>query len=122
MKKSDYDIDYKKICPEISEEIEDYLKKNDAMMKYREYERKRTKYINDIIVYAKEDSVERLIEAGVQFISPINTEDEISNKILLERLADALIKLPNTEKRLIEAVYYRDESIRQVSEIENNTS
>lgn len=103
---------------------------------YREfmhYERKERYFMEDLkaermvidpeaqtvkVIPSREDSYERLLETHRQFTDPGGTtEDEAIKAILLERLAKALHTLSDEELRLIQELFFLEQSEREVSAI-----
>ncbi|AGL00259.1 sigma factor-like helix-turn-helix DNA-binding protein [Desulfoscipio gibsoniae] len=70
---------------------------------------------------SKEDSMNRLLEQGVDFADNQMIEDIICYKANLLILQNALAELNREEQELIQALYYKNRTVRQVAR-ENNVS
>jgi RNA polymerase sigma factor (sigma-70 family) len=67
---------------------------------------------------SKEDSIERLIEQGLDFESNISVEDTACDKAMIRVLSGAMAVLDSDEKNLIKAIYYENQTTREIAEQE----
>lgn len=67
----------------------------------------------------KEDSIERLMEQGADFEDEIVIEDIICDKAMLIILQDAMAELNRDEIKLIQSLYYKNFTVRDVAKQEN---
>jgi len=66
----------------------------------------------------KEDSLERLIESGIEFpADQKSVEATVIDKLMVEDLRKALDKLSGSERELIDALYFQDMTERQAAEL-----
>jgi RNA polymerase sigma factor (sigma-70 family) len=73
-----------------------------------------------IIGYApsKEDSLDRLIDTGEDFINENKSvEDTVIHNLITDALHKALDKLPEPDRLLINALYFQDMTERQAGEV-----
>lgn len=68
---------------------------------------------------SKEDSVDRLLEAGVDFSDETKFEDIICDKTILSILQEAMEELKSEEQELIESIYYKELTMRDVAKWKN---
>lgn len=123
MAKSGRIPNFRKMYPEASDEIIEILKKSERKMQYQEFDLKREHTMIDQetqtvwIIPSQEDSYERLLELSVSFAADQpSTEDIAIQNILLKQLEDALHLLAPDEMDLIEQLYFREYSEREVAE------
>lgn len=114
--------DFKKIYPEASEEVIAVLRTTERKMQYQEYDLKRERSIVDlatgeeIMIPSREDSYERLQEMAVQFPEEDDSvEDQILQKLELERLHKAILILSKEEQWLIHELYFEERTEREVA-------
>lgn len=114
---------FRKMYPEASDEIIEILKRSERKMQYQEFDLKREHTMIDQetqtvwIIPSQEDSYERLLELSVSFAADQpSTEDIAIQNILLKQLEDALHLLAPDEMDLIEQLYFREYSEREVAE------
>ncbi|TYO92294.1 sigma-70 family RNA polymerase sigma factor [Desulfallas thermosapovorans] len=74
-----------------------------------------------VFVPSKEDSIDRLLEQGVDFAGRQTTEDIVCHKTTRLALQRALAALEPGERELIRALYYENRTVREVAR-ENNVS
>lgn len=74
-----------------------------------------------VFIPSKEDSINRLLEQGVDFADRQTTEDIICRKATRLALQKALAALDPEERELIRALYYENRTMREVAG-ENNVS
>lgn len=70
-------------------------------------------------VPSKEDSINRLIELGADFEDDQMIEDILCDKATMLILQEAIAELNEKEQELIQALYYNDQTVREVAEEEN---
>lgn len=123
MEKSGRIPNFRKMYPEASDEIIEILKRSERKMQYQEFDLKREHTMIDQetqtvwIIPSQEDSYERLLELSVSFAADQpSTEDIAIQNILLKQLEDALHLLAPDEMDLIEQLYFREYSEREVAE------
>lgn len=123
MAKSGRIPNFRKMYPEASDEIIEILKKSERKMQYQEFDLKKEYTMIDQetqtvwTIPSQEDSYERLLELSVSFaVDQPSTEDIAIQNILLKQLEDALHLLAPDEMDLIEQLYFREYSEREVAE------
>lgn len=123
MAKSGRIPNFRKMYPEASDEIIEILKKSERKMQYQEFDLKKEYTMIDQetqtvwTIPSQEDSYERLLELSVSFAADQpSTEDIAIQNILLKQLEDALHLLAPDEMDLIEQLYFREYSEREVAE------
>ena len=131
MAKSGRMPNFRKMYPEASDEIIEILKKSERRMQYQEFDLKKEYTMIDQetqtvwTIPSQEDSYERLLELSVSFaVDQPSTEDIAIQNILLEQLEYALHLLAPDEMDLIEQLYFREYSEREVAknyEVSQNT-
>ena len=131
MAKSGRIPNFRKMYPEASDEIIEILKKSERKMQYQEFDLKKEYTMIDQetqtvwTIPSQEDSYERLLELSVSFaVDQPSTEDIAIQNILLEQLEYALHLLAPDEMYLIEQLYFREYSEREVAknyEVSQNT-
>lgn len=131
MAKSGRISNFRKMYPEASDEIIEILKKSERKMQYQEFDLKKEYTMIDQetqtvwTIPSQEDSYERLLELSVSFaVDQPSTEDIAIQNILLEQLEYALHLLAPDEMDLIEQLYFREYSEREVAknyEVSQNT-
>ncbi|EJO5348280.1 MAG: sigma-70 family RNA polymerase sigma factor [Clostridium tyrobutyricum] len=70
-------------------------------------------------VDSKEDSVERLIDKGLDFKDAQAVEDIVCDKAMLFILQKAMEELDCKEQELIKSIYYKNLTVREVAKEEN---
>ncbi|KUP04295.1 sigma-70 protein [Bacillus coahuilensis p1.1.43] len=68
---------------------------------------------------SKEDSINRLIELGADFEDDQIIEDILCDKATMLILQEAMTELNEKEQELIQALYYKDLTVREVAKEEN---
>lgn len=123
MAKSGRIPNFRKMYPEASDEIIEILKRSERKMQYQEFDLKKEYTMIDQetqtvwTIPSQEDSYERLLELSVSFaVDQPSTEDIAIQNILLKQLEDALHLLAPDEMDLIEQLYFREYSEREVAE------
>ena len=95
---------------EISREVYEYMKQSNRKMHYQAYDLKTERIAVEgekvIVTPSREDSYDRLLEAGKEFSTGESIEDMVIKALLLDQLRDAIERLEPGEKRLIREIYY----------------
>ena len=121
-KKDKYYPDYIKMYPCLKErgDILQVLRQSDRKMKHIEVEFKQERCVVDqarqnvIFLPSREDSYERLTdENGQEFATDGNLEDLICQKDELRRLYLAMLQLDESDRTLIDALYFEGLSERE---------
>ncbi|MEA4986953.1 MAG: sigma-70 family RNA polymerase sigma factor [Anaerovorax sp.] len=114
---------YKKMYPSASDEVIKVLKQGARKAIYQEYDLKAETFVLDdekekaYFVPSREDSLERLIEANMQFCDEkIDVEETAVKEVMIEKLLDSLKFLAQEEKELINALFYEERSEREYAE------
>lgn len=68
---------------------------------------------------SKEDSIQRLMDKGQDFADEKNLEDLVVDKAMLLILQEAMKELNRQEKELIEDLFYKDMTVRDVAQKED---
>jgi len=68
---------------------------------------------------SKEDSVERLMEEGTDFQDGQAVDEIICDKAMLFILQEAMAELNHDEQELIQSIYYKNLTVRDVAKKEN---
>lgn len=115
--------DFRKMYPEVSEEIIAVLRTTERKMQYQEYDLKSEQMIIDqenqtvTIIPSREDSYERLVEQSVQFREETLSLDEwMIRRLEMEQLHKALNVLSDDERYLIIQLYFEERTEREVAE------
>lgn len=114
--------DFRKMYPEVSEEVIAVLRTTERKMQYQEYDLKRARNIVDtktgemMTVPGREDSFERLQEMAVQFAEETKSvEEQILKKIEYEQLHKFISELSKEEQWLIHELYFEERTEREVA-------
>ena len=95
---------------EISFDVYQMLLKSNRKMRYQTYDLKteRTDIEGETVTVtpSREDSYDRLLEAGKEFSTGESVEDIVIKALLLDQLRDAIERLDTGEKRLIMELFY----------------
>lgn len=114
--------DYKKMYPEAKEEVINLLRTTERKMQYQEYDLKTERMVISqeeqtiTIIPSREDSLERLIEQGMQFAE--DTEGIGENVLRRHRYAQlhmAISLLSDDERDLIDRLFFRDQTEREAA-------
>lgn len=115
--------DFKKMYPEASEEVIAVLRTTERKMQYQEYDLKVPRSIfnkknNTIeVIPSREDSYERLQEQEVQFAETgLGTEELVIQNLQFEQLHKAISRLSEDEKYLIEQLFFKERTERDLAE------
>lgn len=68
---------------------------------------------------SKEDSINRLMDLGADFNDDQMIEDILCDKATLLILQEAMAELNQKEQELIESLYYKDLTVREIAKEEN---
>lgn len=68
---------------------------------------------------SKEDSIERLMEQGLDFVDEQTIDDIVCDKAMLFILQEAVAELNREERELIKSLYYKSLTVREVAKKEN---
>jgi len=68
---------------------------------------------------SKEDSIQRLMDKGQDFADEKNLEDLVVDKAMLLILQEAMKELNRQEKELIEDLFYKEMTVRDVAKKED---
>lgn len=68
---------------------------------------------------SKEDSIQRLMDKGQDFADEKNLEDLVVDKAMLLILQEAMKELNRQEKDLIDDLFYKEMTVRDVAKIED---
>lgn len=68
---------------------------------------------------SKEDSIQRLMDKGQDFADEKNLEDLVVDKAMLLILQEAMKELNRQEKELIEDLFYKEMTVRDVAQKED---
>lgn len=114
---------YKKMYPSANDEVIKVLKQGARKAIYQEYDLKCETFIVDeaeekvYFIQSREDSLERLMEAGVQFCDEGATVEELAiEEVMVEKLLVNLKFLTLEEVELINALFYEGKSEREYAE------
>lgn len=121
--KTNYQAKYPDL--EISKEVLKYLNQSDRRIFYQEREIKESRNKVDMVVEkvtfrsALEDSYDRLVEEeGMEFrIETVSVEDTALNRVMADKLRNCLSFLTEEEMRLVDGLYFRGLSERQLSSL-----
>lgn len=114
--------DYRKLYPEVSEEVIAVLKTTERKMQYQEYDLKTEQTIVNqdeqtvTIIPSREDSYERLLEQDTQFVEDADSVEEVAiRNIQVQQLHKALSLLPDDERGLIEQLFFEGRTVREIA-------
>ncbi|MFZ3578831.1 sigma-70 family RNA polymerase sigma factor [Virgibacillus sp. DJP39] len=72
-----------------------------------------------VFVPSKEDSINRLMDQGADFDDDQMIEEILCDKATLLILQEAMAELNQKEQELIQALYYKDLTVREIAMVEN---
>jgi RNA polymerase sigma factor (sigma-70 family) len=105
---------YRKMYPAASEEVIAVLRQSERRLQYLEYDLKVERFVLDetkqvaFFIPSREDSLERLIDADVQFVDEeTNVEDMAIKTVMIELLKESLGLLSADELEMIHALFYQ---------------
>jgi len=114
---------YRKLYPTASEDVIAVLRQSERKMQYQEYDLKIEKFaVNEekqkaFFIQSREDSLERLAEAEVQFRDEnTNVEAAAIKTIMIEKLLESLKLLTAQEYELIAALFYDGKTEREYAQ------
>lgn len=114
--------DFRKLYPEASDEVIAVLRTTERKMQYQEYDLKKERTVIDPeertldIIPAREDSYERLLEQKIQFREEApGVEDLVIRNMEIQRLHRALTLLSDGERELIEQLYFKEWTEREIA-------
>ena len=95
---------------EISRDVYEVMKQSNRKARYFTYDLKAERIIIEgeriTIKPSREDSLDRLIDAGQEFATHESMEDSVMKLLLLEELHAVIESLPPGERLLIEEIYF----------------
>ncbi|PKM67307.1 MAG: sigma-70 family RNA polymerase sigma factor [Firmicutes bacterium HGW-Firmicutes-2] len=111
---------YRKMYPTATDEMIAVLRKGERKLQYQSYDLKAEKFLMDeekqqaIFIPSREDSLERLMEAEVQFVDQdTNVEDDAIQKMMIQKLRYSLELLTAEEYELILALFFEGQTERE---------
>lgn len=114
---------YRKMYPTATEEMIAVLRKGERKLQYQSYDLKAEKFLMDeekqqaIFIPSREDSLERLMEAEVQFVDQdTNVEDDAIQKMMIQKLRESLELLTAEEYELILALFFEGQTEREYAQ------
>lgn len=116
---------FRKLYPEVSDQVIAVLRKTERQMQYQEHDIKtevvKVNQKKKTVTYvpSREDSLERLQEIDQQLSADQpSVEDEVMRKLLCQELYAALNLLPEDERQLIVQLYFLDKTERELGELQ----
>jgi len=114
---------YRKMYPTASEEVIAVLRQGERKLQYQEYDLKTERFVLDetkqvaFFIPSREDSLERLMDAEIQFVDPdTNVEEEVIRKLMVQKLRESLSLLTTEEYELILALFFENKTEREYAE------
>lgn len=114
--------DYRKLYPNAGEEVIAVLRTTERKMQYQEYDLKENQTVINqtdqtiTTIPSREDSLERLAEQEVQFATETEgVEETVLRRLQYAQLHKALSLLSDDERELIERLFFREQSEREVA-------
>lgn len=114
---------YRKMYPTASEEVIAVLRQGERKLQYQEYDLKTERFVLDetkqvaFFIPSREDSLERLMDAEIQFVDPdTNVEEEVIRKLMVQKLRVSLSLLTTEEYELILALFFENKTEREYAE------
>jgi RNA polymerase sigma factor (sigma-70 family) len=105
---------YRKMYPTASEEVIAVLRQSERRLQYLEYDLKVERFVLDetkqvaFFIPSREDSLERMMDADVQFVDEeTNVEDMAIKTVMIELLKESLGLLNADELEMIQALFYQ---------------
>ncbi len=115
---------YRRMYPSASEEVVAVLRQSERKQQYHEYDLKAERFILDeakrkaYFIPGREDSLERLLEADVQFKDEdTSVEDSVIKAIMIQQLKESIELLSSDEIEMINALFYRGLTEREYAQI-----
>ena len=104
---------YKAMYPNVSDEVISVLRRSERKQQYHEYDLKSEKFVVDqekqkvIFIPSREDSLERLVDADVQFEDEnVSVEEEAIQNIMIQKLRESLTLLNAADLEMILALFF----------------
>jgi len=104
---------YKAMYPNVSDEVISVLRRSERKQQYHEYDLKSEKFVVDqekqkvIFIPSREDSLERLVDADVQFEDEnISVEEEAIKNVMIQKLRESLTLLNAADLEMILALFF----------------
>lgn len=114
---------YRKMYPTASEEVIAVLRQSERRLQYLEYDLKVERFVLDetkqvaFFIPSREDSLERLIDADVQFEDEDTNVEELAIKtVMVAQLKESLELLSFEESEMINALFYQGLTERQYAQ------
>lgn len=111
---------YRKMYPTASDEVIAVLRQSERRLQYQEYDLKVERFVLDktkqvaFFIPSREDSLDRLIDADVQFEDEDTNVEELAIKaVMVTRLKESLELLSFDETEMINALFYQGLTERQ---------
>lgn len=105
---------YRNMYPTASEEVIAVLRQSERKLQYLEYDLKVERFVLEetkqvaFFIPSREDSLERLIDADVQFEDEDTNVEEMAIKaVMVEKLKESLGLLSSDEIEMINALFYQ---------------
>lgn len=115
---------YRRMYPDASEEVIAVLRQSERKQQYHEYDLKAERFKMDeakqkaYFIPGREDSLERLLEADVQFKdNDTSVEDTVIKAIMIQQLKESIELLSSDEIEMINALFYRGLTEREYAQI-----
>ena len=104
---------YKAMYPNVSDEVISVLRRSERKQQYHEYDLKSEKFVVDqekqkvIFIPSREDSLERLVDADVQFEDEnVSVEEEAIQNVMIQKLRESLTLLNAADLEMILALFF----------------
>ena len=117
-----YISDFKKNFIEVSDEVQNILKKTARKMEYQEYDLKAEKIVIDeekqtiAFIPGKEDSYERLLQMSEQFKDEkVDVEEQVIKEIEIQVLYSSIQRLSEDEQQLLLKIYVEERTERELA-------
>lgn len=114
--------DFRKMYPNASKEVIDFLRETERKMQYQEYDRKAERIVINQeersirVIPSMEDSYERLLDEKGSFrAEQPDVETVVFNKIIHGQLYQALQLLPEQDRYLIVQIFFFDRTERDLA-------
>lgn len=122
MAKYEYDVDYRKLYPEASDDVVRFLHHDDQKRKYKDYDLKAETFVADqekcvaVFIPSREDSLERLLDEDKQFKQDCKPlEDEVIQSVMIAKMMECVALLTEAERKLIAELFFNGKSEREWS-------
>ncbi len=114
--------DYKKMYPEVGEDVIAVLKNTERKMQYQEYDLKTERTVisrenqSVTVIPSREDSYERLLEQEVQFVEEgESVEETVFRRLRYEQLHKAISLLSDDERELVDRLFFQGQTEREAA-------